>query len=168
MNTIYNKPYFNRRNWLLDNAQNLDLSPAALLLCLLLDYCNEFNININYELLSAKLKCDKTKVDALIQGLAAHNYIQIYVGDNGVNYDISRIYEAQAEAELDYADDIFKAFEDSLSRPLNPNELQKLSDFINIYSPQEIMDALRSADAYRKVSLPYIEKILRNNHESQN
>ena len=46
-------------------------------------------------------------------------------------------------------------------------ELAKLSDFIADYSKEDILEALRSADAYRKLNMSYIEKILKNKNESK-
>ena len=168
MSKWYNKPYFNRRNWLLDNAESFNISSNALFLCLILDYCKEFHLNISYDLLSSKLKCNKECLDGLVQELVQANYLKIFVGDNGVEYNIDNLFEASDERQLDCSSDLFKAFEDCLARPLNPTEMQKLADFMNEYSQEEIMNALRIADAYRKVSIPYIETILRNNHGSKN
>lgn len=162
----YLKPYINRRNWLLDNAENLGLSSDELLLCLMFDFLNEQRIMINYEIMEAKLGYPRAKLDTLIQNMVTKGLLEIYVGEDGVTYDILKVFEQFDEQQLDVQNDIFKAFEDSFGRPLSPNELQKLADFTKQYPEEKIIDALRSADAYRKVNIAYIEKILKNSHES--
>lgn len=167
MSDLYLKPYFNRRNWLLDNAQNLSLNSEELLLCLLIDFLNEQDQTINYEILGAKLSLDKDKVDEIVQHLVTRGLLEIYVTETGVKYDIHHIFELVDEYNEDISDDIFQAFEDSFTRPLSPMELAKLSDFIADYSKEDILEALRSADAYRKLNMSYIEKILKNKNESK-
>ena len=40
--------------------------------------------------------------------------------------------------------------------------MNKISDFLNIYSKEDIINAIRTADANQKLSIAYIEGILRN------
>ncbi len=165
MSEWYLKSYINRRNWILENAQNINLNAEELLLCLFIDYFNENHIAINYELLSSKLGLNQDKVDKLIQDLSTKGILEIYVGESGVRYDINRIFELLDDIKEDISNDIFKMFEDSFARPLSPFEMAKLSDLISEYGESEILEALRNADAYRKLNFAYIEKILKNNHE---
>lgn len=168
MKDLYLKPYFKRREWLLENADKLDLSNEELLLCILFDYLDETNEAISYQVLSSKMHVDNNKLDEIIQKLVSKNILKISLSEEGISYDISKVFES-LDNDIDVLkEDIFKSFEDAFNRPLSAFEMQKLSELTSTYGEEKLIEALRSADAYRKLNFAYIEMILKNNYESKN
>lgn len=161
----YLENYVNHRDWLLEKLELLQLKPEEALLCLLIDYYNCHNLTINYETLIAKLKSDKQKIDDLIAELNAKGYLQLTLIDGRLHYDLSPLYEngLNALAAVKF-DDIFKVYEKSFGRLLSTTEMQKLSDLSKTYDNDSLIEALRVADAYRKLSMSYIEAVLRNKY----
>ena len=51
---------------------------------------------------------------------------------------------------------------DVFGKPLSPSELQKMNELIDEYSQKSFIEALRIAEAKRKLKMAYIEGILRN------
>ena len=56
MKKWFKQPYFNRRVWLIENFDKLNLSNDEFVVVLLIDYCKEFNKEISYDYLCTKLK----------------------------------------------------------------------------------------------------------------
>ena len=77
--------------------------------------------------------------------------------------DIENIFEFDVN-QYEIADNknLYDTLGDILGKPLTPNELQKLNDLLNDYSEKDILQAVRIAEANRKLKLSYIEGILRN------
>ena len=57
---------------------------------------------------------------------------------------------------------LFDLFETEFGRPLSQNEMKKISEWNHMYDKQMIIYALRTASAYQKMNLAYIDKILCN------
>ena len=57
---------------------------------------------------------------------------------------------------------IYNIAEEFFSRPLSPTELQKISDLCTDFGENKVIDAFRTAEAYRKRSLAYVETVLNN------
>ena len=69
MEKIYNKRYFDKRKWLLENIQNLHISLAEGMLLLLIDYFNEYDLDLSLSILSDKCNVSIEEVDELINSL---------------------------------------------------------------------------------------------------
>lgn len=163
MKKWYKQPYFNRRTWILENFDKLNLSNDEVVLLLLIDYAKEIRKTINYEYLMSKLNLDSKKIDKIIEKLVAKKYLVISPNEKGVSFNIDGLFEFDPEKyEITENKDVYNVAEDLLKRPLSPTELQKLSDLLNEYKQEKIIDALRMAEAYRKASIAYVESILRN------
>ena len=163
MKKWYKQPYFNRRTWILENFDKLNLSNDEVVLLLLIDYAKELKKPISYEYLVSKLNIDSKKIDKIIEKLVSKKYLTISPNSKGVSFDIDGLFEFDPEKyEISENKDVYNVAEDLMKRPLSPNELQKLSDLLNEFKSNEIIDALRMAEAYRKASIAYVESILRN------
>ncbi|MBR2577527.1 MAG: DnaD domain protein, partial [Erysipelotrichaceae bacterium] len=57
---------------------------------------------------------------------------------------------------------IYDIAEELVNKPLTPAQLQKINEMLEKYDENRIIDAIRTAEAYRKNSLDYVEGILRN------
>ena len=163
MKKWYKQPYFNRKAWILENFEKLNLSCDEVVLLLLIDYSKENKKAISYEYLMNKLNTDSKKIDKIIEKLVSKKYLTITPNSKGVSFDIDGIFEFDPEKyEVSENKDVFEVAEDLMKRPLSPNELQRLSDLLDEFKPNKIIDAIRMAEAYRKSSIAYVESILRN------
>ena len=63
---------------------------------------------------------------------------------------------------IDENHNIYNIAEEFFSRPLSPTELQKISDLCTDFGDNKVIDAFRTAEAYRKRSLAYVETVLNN------
>ena len=163
MKKWYKQSYFNRRNWILENYDKLNICNDEVLFLLLIDFAKENRKPITYEYLRSKLSCDDKKIDKMIASLHEKHFLTISSTTRGVSFDIEGIFEFDpGEYESIENVDIFSAFESLKKRPLSPIEMQKLSDLVEKYGDNRVNDAIREAEAYSKTSLSYIEAILAN------
>lgn len=157
----WNKRYFNRRDWLLENQSALKLSSDSLLLIMMIDYLNQHQELITLESLATSLALSTENVDEIMQVLMQRNYLHISVVQGKVNFNIDGVFEHGILYEhID--DDIFKLFESEFGRLLSQNELQTLNTWLSLYDESMIIEALRNAVIYKKVSMKYINSILVN------
>ena len=84
----YQKPFINRRNWLIANMNQLDCSLDEGYILLLLDYCNEFNVAINLETLSEYTAKDVKEVDVLLNHLMMKGYVQVKTLQGKIVFDL--------------------------------------------------------------------------------
>ncbi len=162
MKKWFKQPYFNRRVWLIENFDKLNLSNDEFVVVLLIDYCKEFNKEISYDYLCTKLKINTKKLDIILASLVSKHYLVIKANKK-ISFDIENIFEFDEEQyDLTIHKDIYDIVSDLISRPLTPNEMIKVNDLIEKYGENDLIDAVRSAEAYRKYSLAYVEGILKN------
>lgn len=163
MKKWYKESYFNSNAWILDNFSKLNLSSDEVLLLLLIDHAKKNNEDVDYDYLKSKFNYEQNKIDDIISSLVSKKYLTISPSNNGANFDISNLFEFDPESyELNENNDIYKIAEDLKGSPLSSTELQKVSDFIDAYPQNKIIDAFRTAEAYRKNSIAYVETVLRN------
>ncbi len=166
MNKWYKQPYFDRRVWLLENFDKLNLSNDELVAVLLIDYCRQFNIEINYEYLSNKLHLDVKDVDKILLSLTSKKYLSIKTENGEISFDIENIFEFDPGIiETIDNQNIYDLVSDFLSRPLIPDEMMKTNELIDKYGENRLNDALRIACAYHKYSLAYVEAVLKNENK---
>jgi len=159
----YKKPYFNRRNWILDKYNELNLSSDEVMVLLLVDYGKEFKMKVNYEFLQTKLRYDTKKIDKILAGLVSKGYLAINSNAKGIYFDIDGVFLDDPEKyEIVKGDTVFEYLALLFNRPLTPNELQKASDLIKTYSEKKVFNAVRIAEGKGKKSIAYVEGILRN------
>ena len=162
----YKKPYVNRRDWVLENLSLLHSSPDQALLILMIDYLNGLNVSIDPSVLAKRTGLQQDRVDTLIQQLVRQNILEIKPLKDRIEFILDRLFEEGVRYE--YVDEnIFEVFESELSRPLSQNELERLNSWLNQYTQDEIIAALRTAIVYQKVSFPYINTILINNRKEK-
>ena len=128
----YEQKYVNHRDWILDNIELLNLTHTDLITVLVIDFLNEHHMTITSDVLCAKTRLSKKDLD-------------IVLGD-------TRVTESP----------LFDLFETEFGRPLSQNEMKKISEWNHMYDKQMIIYALRTASAYQKMNLAYIDKILCN------
>lgn len=163
MKKWYKESYFNRKNWILENFDKLNITNDELVLILLIDLCKESRKQITYEYLTAKLNKSVKEIDKIIASLVSKHYLNLGSNAKGLVLDIDNLFEFDLDKyEVSDNKDLYDTLGDLFGKPLTPNELQKVNDLLNEYSEKDILEAVRIAEANRKLKLSYIEGILRN------
>lgn len=162
----WQKSYINRRDWILENQGSLKLSSDALLITLMIDFMNDNHEEISLETLSNRCGLEVLEVDEVIQGLINTSILKVAVTNNKVSFNIDNLFKNGVIYEH-VDEDIFKVFETEFGRLLTQVELQLLNKWLRLYSEDEILDALRSAMIYKKMSMQYINAILVNKSEDR-
>ena len=152
MKKWYKESYFNGINWILENFDKLHLSAHEALVLMLIELANRNNRGY-----------DNNRIDSIIASLAEKKYLSIKPSKKGISFDISMLYEFDPEAyTIAENHNIYNIAEEFFSRPLSPTELQKISDLCTDFGDNKVIDAFRTAEAYRKRSLAYVETVLNN------
>ena len=163
MKKWYKESYFNRKNWILENFDKLNITNDELVLILLIELCKESKKQITYDYLTEKLNKSIKEVDKIIASLVCKHYLNLSTNAKGLVLDIDSIFDFDPDKyEVSENKDLYDTLGDLFGRPLTPNELQKVNDLLNEYSQKDLLQAIRIAEANRKLKLNYIEGILRN------
>ena len=165
----YTQKYVNRRDWILDNLEFLKLSPSETAIVLLIDFFNANNIDITIELLSKKTDLSLEEVNKVLGVLFAKKYLIIEAKNKKAKFNLNNLFEidvAQTEFVLDSS--LFQIFENEFKRPLNHNEMEKISDWARFKDKSLILNALKEASIYKKLSISYVEKVLKTLEEKRN
>ncbi len=163
MKKWYNESYFDRQNWILENYDQLNLSNDEALFLLLIELAKKNGQTLTYPYLSQKLNITNSEVDKLIADLVAKHYLKLSANANGLIFDYDEIFEFDPN-RYDISDekDLYDITADIFNKPLSLTELQKMNDLLEKYGKEHFIEALRIAEAKRKLSMSYIEGILRN------
>ena len=163
MKKWYKESYFDRKNWILENFDKLNLNADETMLILLIDLCKQSRKAVTYEYLTQKLHKDSKDIDKMIASLVAKHYLKLTTNAKGLIFDIDGIFEFDPEKyEIQENRDLYDTVSEIFGKPLSSSEMQKMNDLIEEYGQKEFMQALRVSEAQRKVKMSYIEGILRN------
>lgn len=152
--------YINRRDWILDNLHELALTSEETLTVLLIDFMNEHDMNISHGILAEKLKKESEEIDNILSALSAKGYLQIGYQDRKIAFTIDGIFASRQEQTMAFDASLFDIFETEFARPLSQMELQRMSDWMQLYEQKLIQYALREAIMFDKKSFDYIDRIL--------
>lgn len=165
MKKLYEYSYFNKQNWILEYFNKLNLSIEEAFLLLIIQYAHDNGYNDSLEYISSKMNLSVNEIDPLLTGLVNKNYITL--NNNGYCFNINNIFEFDpSKYEIINNSSVFSIFEEFLNRTLSGEELNKISNLVNEYEEDKVIDALRKAEAYNKRSISYIESILLNESKS--
>ena len=163
MKKWYKESYFNRKNWILENFDKLNLTSDELVMVLLIELAKESRKQITYDYLTTKMSKSIKDIDKIIASLVSKHYLVLSTNAKGLVLDIDNLFEFDVEKyEVSDNSNLYDTLGDLFGKPLTPSELQKVNDLLNIYSEKQILEAVRVAEANRKLKLSYIEGILRN------
>lgn len=163
MKKFYKESYFNKQNWLLEYFDKLNLNSDETLLVLLIMFCKDNKKVISYDFLTSKLNKNIKEVDKIITSLVNKHYLKLSSNSKGLVFDIDSIYEFDtSNYEVSENIDLYDKLGDIFGKPLTPSELQKVNDLLETYSEKKFLEAVRIAEANKKLKLSYIEGILRN------
>ena len=77
MKKWYQESYFDRKNWILENFDKLNLNSDETLLILLIDLCKTNRKSVTYDYLISKLHKTSKQIDVIIAGLVNKHYLKI-------------------------------------------------------------------------------------------
>lgn len=160
----YQERYFNRRNWILDNIQRLNLNTNEAVVILMIDFLNEFQQKIDLDSLSKKCNLSTKTIDETIASLNNKGFINIST-KKGVYFDIDNIFETTNN--MIEENNLFDKFETEFHRVLSRRETDLLAEWIRIYDYDKIIAALREAVINDKLYFKYIEAILGKKAENE-
>ncbi|MDD7282269.1 DnaD domain-containing protein [Floccifex sp.] len=156
---IFNENYFNRRNWILENLENLHVNAKEALVLLLIDYYNEIHVMITHEIIADKLKMEVDEVEEIFLSLSDNGYLTIDMDGGNLFFNIEGVYQKDVKG-VPLSPSLIETFEYEFKRPLSPFEMQRIIDMASNYDERRVICALNEAVVYDKVDLNYIEKIL--------
>lgn len=163
MKKWYQESYFDRKNWLLENFDKLNLSSDETILIMLVELCRSNRKYVTYDYLMKKLGKSAKQIDSIVASLVNKHYLKISSNSKGLIFDFDEIYEFDPEKyEISDNEDLFDTVSEVFGKPLSPTELQKISELSQIYGEKKFIEALRLAEAKRTFKIAYIEGILRN------
>ena len=163
MKKWYKESYFDRKNWILENFDKLNLTSDETLLILLVDLCKTNKRYVTYDYLTSKLNKTTRQIDSIVARLVSKHYLKISSNSKGLIFDFDEIFEFDPEKyEISDNKDLYDTVSDVFGRPLSSTELQKIADLLQVYPEEKFINALRLAEANRALKIAYIEGILRN------
>ncbi len=161
---LYKEKYFNRRNWILDNIQRLNLTSNETVVILMIDLLNEFNEKINIDILSKKCNLTKEEIDDVISSLNNKGFLDIRQ-QKGIYFDIDQIFKTTNNMIED--SNLYEIFEQEFGKTLSRNETNTIAEWQRIYDYSSIIAALREAIINKKMSFKYIGTILANGEKDE-
>lgn len=165
MKKLYESSYFDKKSWILEYFDKLNLTSNETLLLLLIEFCHENNYQESMDYFSKKMNISLEELDSILMNLVNKKYVTL--NTNGYSFSINNVFEFDpSKYEVANNRGTFEIFEEFLNRPLSGDELNKISNLIDEYGENELIDALRKAEAYNKHSLSYIESVLLNDSKS--
>lgn len=167
MEKLYNKRYFDKRKWLLENIQNLQISLAEGMLLLIIDYFNEYDLDLSLSILSDKCNVSIEEVDELINSLRTKGYLDIKVINKKVKFTMDGLFDDHDQQKYDTSS-IYELFESELGKILTQSDLRRINEWLEKYDSEQIISALREAVIYKKSNLNYINNVLINQTNNGN
>ena len=156
---IWNAPYFQRRNWILENMEDLHLDGNEAITVLVIDYWKETNRPVNQKQVAQKLKLSEDEVEKVFDALMEKGYINVSIVNGAIEFDMQGLYDLKGnEVQEQYS--LIERFEFEMKRTLSSNDIQRILNLSNRFGERMTVVALNEAVVYEKVNLNYIEKIL--------
>lgn len=154
--------YVDHIDWLIDNFEKLNIDCNEALFLITIQFFIKHNIPITIEKLSQKLKMDSEKINSITEQLSRKQYLNLTFSKDGIEYDLSKLYETNFSNTKLHSDDLFSLFQEEFGNLFNTNDAYKLKELLAVYPRNKIIKALQLAKAYEKTNMAYIEKILKD------
>lgn len=162
----WNKVYINRRDWLVDQFEHLDLNLEELVCLLMIDSLNQNHTAITPPILQKKLKLEGSKLDEILHRLMNKKVLLIETSKQSIQFNIDAIFTQQNPFE-DIKHSLVSTFEKEFGRPLSSVEMMKLNDLSHQFEDSLIIYGLREAIINQKLSMNYVEKVVKSNHDTR-
>ncbi len=156
----YQQSCINKRDYILENLEKFNMTHEEVILLLLIDYMNQNHLIITHETLSKKMNLSKGQIDELLNVLMEKTYLGIDIVNGGMVYTIDGVFDSMDQQSFIFSQSLFEFFEECFKRTLSQNEMQRLSDWMQVYDHDLIRYALREALTYNSLSFEYIDRIL--------
>lgn len=160
MEQWWNAHFINRRDYILDHFEDLNLSCEEGMAIMLIDFMNQHNIPVSHGILASKMKKETSQIDDLLSNLTKKGYLEITYQDKKIAFKIDGIFDLPKPTGMDFDESLFDLYESEFARPLSQVELQRMSEWMAQFDQKLIVYALREALLYDKRSFDYIERIL--------
>ena len=157
----WKKPHINRRDWIIDQFEHLNISHQEMALLLMIDLLNQQQETISPSLLAKKLAITDQELDTLLHRLMSRNMVDILTNNHEVTFSIDGVF-VQSSPYDELTHDLLSAFEKEFGRPLSAAEMLKLNDMSAHFDEKIIIYGLREAIINQKLSMNYIERIVRS------
>lgn len=157
---IWEKIYFDRKTFLLEENDRIKLNPTELVVLLYIEHFNQSRQAIDLNLLASKMQINTTQIDQTMTGLIQRGFISLDISDTGVNYRLDGVYQFEDKVESTELKSLVDMFGDEFKRPLTSNETEKLDYWLIKCGYDYVVHALREAVIYRQLKFPYIDRIL--------
>ncbi|MFI3284969.1 MAG: DnaD domain protein [Erysipelotrichaceae bacterium] len=159
----YKEKYVNRRDWIIDHYEHFNFSSNEGIVCLAVDFLNTNHIDITYDVLAKKTNLSLDEIDRTLSLLTAKKYIEIRATAKGLEFYLDGLFENEVyNVENIVNHSSFELFEQTFGRPLAANEMEKISEWLSVHDSKLLVYALKEAVLYDKLSMAYIDAILRD------
>jgi len=167
MEKWWNQRYIDKRNWIIENFEKLNITLQEGMILLMIDYFNEFQIELSLNILSEKSNVSVEEVDNIINTLRTKGYLDFKVINKKIRFTLDGLFDEEDNGTYDTAS-LYELFESELGKILTEKELSMINAWLKQYSVDEIIDALREALIYKKKDFNYIQKILITKKQERN
>ena len=167
MEKWWNQRYIDKRKWIIENFEKLNVSLQEGMILLMIDYFNEFQIELSLNILSEKCNVSVEEVDNIINTLRTKGYLDFKVINKKIRFTLDGLFDEEDNGTYD-ASSLYELFESELGKILTEKELSMINTWLKQYSVDEIIDALREALIYKKKEFNYIQKILMTKKQESN
>lgn len=157
---VWEKRYFDRKTFLLEENDRLKLNPFELVILLYIEHYNITQKAIDLNLLAKMMQVSTTQIDQYLTGLIQRGFVSLDISETGVHYRLDGVYQFEDKAESTELKSLVDMFADEFKRPLTSNETEKLDYWLIKCGYDYVVHALREAVIYRQLKFPYIDRIL--------
>lgn len=154
----FNAVYIDRRTWLLDQLEKLNLSVTEAMILLLIDFGQGSQQPVSHEWLAAKLKMSVDDIETSLDQLSAKGYLQFQFDQGQIRFRLDGLFQQQNSGIQQT--EVLSLFERAMGRTLSSMEMERILKWENDYGKAMVNLALREALAFEARSLNYVEKVL--------
>ena len=97
MEKWWNERCINRRDWILDHLKELSLTIEEIMVVLMIDFMNEYQIPITHGILADKLKKDSDEIDDILSHLSAKGYLALQFQNGKILFNIDGVFADNCE-----------------------------------------------------------------------
>lgn len=159
----YEQKFVNHAEWVMANLEYLNLTTNEALLVLMVIFLQSKNSVINYEILAEKLHVNTEQIDQLFTQLLHKKVLSVSMKRGVLSFDLTHLYQTNIDliAAGEKEPEIYQIFEQVFKRPLTSVEMQKIGQWIQKETRDDLLNALKYASMYSKViTIAQVEKYL--------
>lgn len=158
----WNAPYIDRRTWILDHLQDLNVDAKEIVVLLLIDFFNSQHVSIDHELIGEKLKISTDEIEDIFTHLSEKGYLNLDFKNGMIIFDIEGVFDLKSNQSPMIEYSLCERIEEEFGRLLSSSEMQRILDMASEYDSRRVVCALNEAICNDVHDLNYIERILQN------